>query len=248
MSAARIAGLGSGLLVLCAARAWAADARCPASFAQASGVCDERATSGALACRYPEGKCSCVRSTPCSGVPMPPGEPRWRCQAARTDGCPNDAPSQGGACKSPGKTCSYGNCGSIAYTCDAQNRAWFISGGTAPPPSMAGGGGVHALPHPSGAPPPPPQPPVNAAAPAPRPAWKTCPARQTFGCTARSQGAAPARGETVPQVCGCIPRCPVSRRVLIAFEAEGRWPDGSRKGRFSCASAGIPSAAPAHGM
>ena len=42
MSAARIAGLGSGLLVLCAARAWAADARCPASFAKASGACDER--------------------------------------------------------------------------------------------------------------------------------------------------------------------------------------------------------------
>jgi hypothetical protein len=113
---------------------------------------------------------------------------------------------------------------------------------------MAGGGGVHALPHPTGSTPLPPQPPANTAASASHPAWKTCPARQTFGCTARSQGAAPAHGETVPQVCGCIPRCPSSRRVLIAFEAEGRWPDGSRKGRFSCASAGIPSAAPAHGM
>ena len=120
---------------------------------------DERVTSGAHACMYPEGKCSCVRSTPCSGVPRPPGEPRWRCQAARRDGCPNDAPPQGGACAAPGKTCSYGNCGSIAYTCDAQKRAWFISGVTAPPPSMAGGGGVHALPHPPGPPPLPPHPP-----------------------------------------------------------------------------------------
>ena len=142
MSAARIAGFGLGLLVLCAARTWAADARCPASFAKASGACDERVSSGAHACVYPEGKCSCVRSTPCSGVPMPPGEPGWRCQAARRDGCPNDAPPQGGACKSPGKTCSYGNCGSFAYTCDAHNRAWFISGGTAPPPGMPGGGGA----------------------------------------------------------------------------------------------------------
>jgi hypothetical protein len=64
----------------------------------------------------------------------------------------------------------------------------------------------------------------------------------------RSQGVAPPQGETVPQVCGCIPRCPASRRVLIAREGEGRWPDGSRKGRFSCATAGIPSAAPARGM
>ena len=83
MFAARIAGLGSGLLLLCAARAWGADARCPASFATARGACDARVTSGAQPCAYPEGKCTCMRSTPCSGVPMPPGEPRWRCQAAR---------------------------------------------------------------------------------------------------------------------------------------------------------------------
>jgi hypothetical protein len=94
----------------------------------------------------------------------------------------------------------------------------------------------------------PPQPSVKASAPAPHAAWKACPAHTSFRCTARSQGVAPPHGETVPQVCGCIPRCPASRPVLIAFEADGRWPDGSRKGRFSCATAGIPSAAPARGM
>ena len=139
MNRARIAAFGSGLILVCAAPAWAAEAPCPASFAKASGACDERVSSGARACVYPEGKCSCTRSTPCSGVPMPPGEPRWRCQPARTDGCPNDAPAQGGACAVPGKTCSYGDCGSLAYTCDPQKRTWFISGGTAPPPSMPGG-------------------------------------------------------------------------------------------------------------
>jgi hypothetical protein len=41
-------------------------------------------------------------------------------------------------------------------------------------------------------------------------------------------------------VCGCIPACPPSRSVLIAHEAEGRWPDGTRKGSFSCAHDGLP--------
>jgi hypothetical protein len=87
---------------------------------------------------------------------------------------------------------------------------------------------------------------ATAAAAKRRAAWKSCPARSTstFRCMPRSQGVAPPRGETVPQVCGCIPRCPASSPVLLAFEAEGRWPDGSRKGRFSCGTAGIPSAPP----
>jgi hypothetical protein len=248
MSAARIASLGLGLLIVCVARVWAADARCPASFATATGACDERVRSAAQRCLYPEGKCSCVRSTPCSGVPMPPGPPLWRCEAARKDGCPNDAPPQGATCAPPGRTCSYGNCGSRTYTCDAQKRTWFISSVAPPPPSSAGRGGVHPLATPTAPSPLPPQPAVGTAAAAPDPVWKTCPARQTFGCRARSQGAAPARDETVPPVCGCVPRCPASHRVLIAFEAEGRWPDGSRKGRFSCAATGIPAAAPARGM
>ena len=245
MPGAPIASLGLGLLVVCIANVSAADAPCPASFATASGACDERVSSPAQGCVYPEGKCSCVRSTPCSGVPRPPGPPLWRCEAGRKDGCPNDAPPEGARCAPPGKTCSYGHCGSRTYTCDAHKRTWFISSVAPPPPSRAGGGGVNPL---TQAPPPlPPQPAVGAAAASPA-VWKTCPAHQTFGCSPRSQGAAPARDETVPQVCGCMPRCPASRRVLIAFEAEGRWPDGSRKGRFSCATAGIPAAAPARGM
>lgn len=234
---------GAGLLLWCAARVWAAQGQCPASFAKASGACDEQVRSDAQACVYPQGKCTCERSTPCSGVPMPPGERRWRCRATRTDGCPDDAPAQGSECRAPGKTCSYGDCGSLAYTCDPQKRTWSISGGTAPPPSMPRGD-VHPMQTPPATPPLPSQLPVKATAPVPRTAWKTCPARTIFGCRARSQGAAPPRGETVPQVCGCIPRCPASRPVLIASEADGRWPDGSRKGRFSCANAGIPSAAP----
>src|SRR5262245_42208299 len=68
------------------------------------------------------------------------------------------------------------------------------------------------------------------------PDWKRCPDGTTFGCAARSQGVAPARGETVPQYCGCIPRCPLSRHVLITQQAGGSWPDGSAKGRFSCSA------------
>src|SRR6185295_20285104 len=170
----------------------------------------------------------CTRSVPCSGVPQPPGEPRWRCEPRRTDGCPDAAPAQGAACKTPGKTCSYGSCGSLAYTCAADSRKWFVSGGTAPPPSMPGHSAT---------------PPVTTPQPT-APAWKACPAGGHFGCAPRSQGAAPPRGQEVPRVCGCIPTCPASRHVLISQDAGGTWPDGSRKGRFSCSSAGIPSARP----
>jgi hypothetical protein len=72
------------------------------------------------------------------------------------------------------------------------------------------------------------------------PAWKHCPAHHRFGCEARNQVVAPAYGEAVPEVCGCIPTCPSSRSVLISQEAEGRWPDGTRKGNFSCAHDGVP--------
>ncbi len=245
MTHARISGYGAGLILLCAARIGAADARCPTSFAKASGACDVRVSSGAQACVYP-GRGVLVRAEHAvqRGADAARRGHAGAVAADRTDGCPDGAPAQGSVCAAPGKTCSYGDCGSMAYTCDPQKRTWFISGGTAPPPSMPRGD-VHPPSPPPGPPPIPPQPPVKTAAPAP---WKTCPTRTSFRCTARSQGAAPPWGETVPQVCGCIPRCPASRPVLIAFEADGRWPDGSRKGRFSCATAGLPSAAPARGM
>jgi hypothetical protein len=234
-AAARIAALA---LLTVAAVARAA-APCPATFAAAAGACDERATPPGRVCTFPQGKCTCVRSVPCSGVPQPPGEPRWKCEAARTDGCPNAAPQQGAACKTPGKACSYGSCGSMTYTCAADKRTWFVSGMVAPPPAAARGGAMFV-------PPPPPSEAKGATSSTkpPPPSWKACPAGRHFGCASRSQGAAPRPGQQIPQVCGCLPTCPLSQHVLIASDAGGTWPDGSRKGRFTCSSAGLPSAAP----
>jgi hypothetical protein len=198
------------------------DVQCPPSFKQAVGACDPSALPGG-SCTYPEGHCECVRSIPCSGVPHPPGEPQWRCQQKRTDGCPDAQPAPGAACMKPGKKCSYGSCGAMELTCEAKTRKWVVSGVVAPPPSRPDAGA-----------PPRPIPATN------EPAWKRCPAHHHFGCEPRSQGIAPAPGETIPEVCGCLPTCPSFRSVLIAQEAEGRWPDGTRKGRFTCARDGIP--------
>ena len=212
------------------------DVGCPRSYRQATGPCDPRTSSGEV-CTYPEGRCSCVRSVPCSGVPHPPGEPAWKCEPKRTDGCPDGQPTQGGACTKPGKKCSYGSCGSLELTCDAKTKKWLISGGTAPPPSAPGCG----LPHPGPTPKPEPAPAEKKGELAKEaPVWKHCPAHERFGCEARSQGVAPAYGETIPEVCGCIPTCPPARSDLISQQAEGRWPDGTRKGTFSCARDGIP--------
>jgi hypothetical protein len=155
-------------------------------------------------------KLVCAVTAPCSGVPQPPREV---CRPARTDGCAETAPAQGSKCSKVGRSCTYGDCGTLTYTCGS-NRRWVVTGGTAPPPS--------------------PPPAAN---------WKTCPAGQRFGCRARSQGIAPARGETIPEVCGCIPDC--DGLQLIAFQLDERWPDGSRKGNFVCSASGLPSAAPA---
>jgi hypothetical protein len=233
--AAGVAGL--------ACLAWVAAARaeappCPASFAAAVGACDERATPPGRACVFPQGKCTCARTAPCSGVPQPPGPPQWKCEATRTDGCPRAAPQSDAACKKPGLACTYGSCGSMTYTCLADKRTWFVSSVVAPPPiAPGGGGGFVPLP-------PPEKKPITPKPNAQTPAWKTCPKGLRFACAARSQGAAPARGEQLPQVCGCQPTCPPSRHVLISSDAGGTWPDGSRKGRFTCSSAGLPSAAP----
>lgn len=212
--------------------------QCPPTFREAKGACNPRVS----ACAYPEGRCSCARTTPCSGVPQPPGAPAWKCVAARTDGCPNDAPAQGAACAKPGQTCSYGDCGSLAYSCDQKSRTWFISGGVGPPPSAPGG--VFATGPNTTTTTPTPSPPVAQkrplATPKPPPAWKQCPKHRRFGCETRSQGIAPAPGEIIPQVCGCIPTCPPSRSVLISQDGDGAWPDGTRKGRFSCAASGLP--------
>ena len=230
---------------------------CPASFASASvtASCDPRV---AQPCPYPEGRCVCAATHPCSGVPQPPGPPRWLCRATRRDGCPDNAPAQNGACALPGRTCSYGDCGSIAYTCQSTTKTWIITGGAAPPPSTPGSVRplVTSMPAPAG-----PITPTALGKPSPKakadaktsatragapvpartpPDWRHCAAGLHFGCQMRSQGIAPAPGEIIPEVCGCVPRCRSPRAELIAFEAEGHWPDGSRKARFMCAAGGIP--------
>ena len=86
------------------------------------------------------------------------------------------------------------------------------------------------------------EPSLSAKAPTAKapPAWKHCPTHRHFGCETRSQGMAPAPGETIPEVCGCVPSCPRARPILIAQEADGTWPDGSQKGTFTCAESGLP--------
>jgi hypothetical protein len=197
------------------------DVACPPSFKQATGPCDPRV--GPATCSYPEGRCECVRSVPCSGVLQPAGEPRWKCQAKRTDGCPDNQPAQGAACSKPGKKCSYGDCGGMELTCDAKTRKWTVTGIVAPPPSAPGPG-----------PGPQPKPtPVVAE-------WKTCPGHERFACLPVSRGIAPRPGEMIPMGCGCVPQCPPGRGVIITRQIEGTWPDGSQKGQFHCSSTGIP--------
>lgn len=90
--------------------------------------------------------------------------------------------------------------------------------------------------------------PPDGQKPAPsRPAWKQCPAGKRFGCETMSAGMPPPRGEEYPKVCGCLPRCRPPNPVLVSFSTDAHWPDGSIKGRFVCASAGLPSAPPRRG-
>lgn len=178
------------------------------SSALAALACVAFLLSGSAAAQ--KAKLVCELRSPCSGVPQPP---RQICRPARTDGCAEAAPTQRAKCAKVGKSCTYGDCGTLTYTC-GRDRRWAVTGGTSPPPS-----------------------------PPPATGWKTCPAGQRFGCRARSQGIAPARGETIPEVCGCIPDC--DGLQLIAFQLDERWPDGSRKGNFVCSASGLPSAAPA---
>jgi hypothetical protein len=171
-----VALVARGPLVLAALAALVSPARasepgCPPTFKQASGPCDPRTGPASKACVYPEGRCTCARTVPCSGVPQPPGEPRWKCTPARTDGCPEDQPPQGRACAKPGLRCAYGDCGSIELTCDASARVWLVTGGHAPPPSLPG-----PPPRPPAPPPPKPTPaPSDAATRKEPPAWKHCP-------------------------------------------------------------------------
>jgi hypothetical protein len=167
-------------------------------------------------CSYAAGQCNCERPRHCSGLPQPPGESRWVCKSPRTDGCPTGMPVEGKACKAKqARSCSYGACASITLGCIAGK--WKVTAANGPPPGS-------------------PQQTV-----APKTLWKVCPSSSIFQCTPRSQGFAPPRGEEVPIVCGCMGPC---NATVIAREVEGRWPDGSRKGAFSCAQTSIPAANP----
>lgn len=197
--------------------ATAAGNTCPASFTLAKGACvPQTARQGSVVCRYPEGRCECRRTPGCSGVPRPPAEPAWTCSRPRTDGCPPDAPAADTPCAvNRTVSCSYGACASITFACVA--RKWTMTAANGPPP-------------------------VSQNRAARTFGWKSCTPPNHFECTPRSQGFAPPRGETVPLVCGCAPTC--AGLTLIAREANGFWPDGSRKGLFQCAVGGIPGAKP----
>jgi len=81
MNRARVAAFVSGLMLACAGPGWAADAPCPASFAEASGPCDQRVSAGARACVYPQGT-------------WPDGSRKGRFSCASA-GIPGAAPARG---------------------------------------------------------------------------------------------------------------------------------------------------------
>jgi hypothetical protein len=104
---------------------------CPAQFSEPppQGTC----TLG-LACAYDEGACKCVDY--CGGAPPPPNEDfsHWTCQ--KDDDCPRPKPASGSACKTPGKTCTYGDCCIEQLTCVSSK---WSSGGVVCPPAAPGG-------------------------------------------------------------------------------------------------------------
>ena len=63
-----------------------------------------------------------------------------------------------------------------------------------------------------------------------------------WGCKMITQGVAPDPNNPPPIVCGYIPTCP-SGQSLITSLGNGVWPDGSRKGAFSCSYTLPPSVA-----
>lgn len=86
-------------------------------------------------CAFAEGTCRCAGQSYCGGVPPPRelldelAKPVWQCEAARTDGCPEQAPT--GACKTPGKVCSYGDCCVRSVTC---TKGTWVPGQMSCPP------------------------------------------------------------------------------------------------------------------
>ncbi|MBX4196676.1 hypothetical protein KW805_03745 [Candidatus Pacearchaeota archaeon] len=64
--------------------------------------------------------------------------------------------------------------------------------------------------------------------------FKRCGMGNQFRCMMTSQGTLYDPDNPPPTVCGCAPTtCPIGYGLLVGI-AEGNWPDGSRKGMFSC--------------
>jgi len=88
-------------------------AECPGAFSPPpTGHC----TIG-VQCGYDLGACVCAGY--CGGAAPPPDTDfsHWTCAPNRSDGCPNEIPSAGSACPTPGKACSYGDCCATRVTC-----------------------------------------------------------------------------------------------------------------------------------
>ena len=130
------AGAGSGAVVD-PARASDAAARNPAGCPATYGAVHVGAscTDTELTCGFPAGRCWCGPRAYCGGAAPPPevlaqlAEPGWQCEPIRTDGCPEVQPS--GACATPGKVCSYGDCCFHELTCE--RGTWTRTGGGCPP-------------------------------------------------------------------------------------------------------------------
>ncbi len=71
--------------------------------------------------------------------------------------------------------------------------------------------------------------------------WKVCPRGMSFSCTQTSTGV-PLEPARASSVCACTG----ARRLRsgVVQSAEGTWPDGSAKGRMTCADSDLPSARP----
>ena len=103
------------------------DPECPKSFLAPPGNC----TVG-VKCTYPRGTCSCLGH--CGGAPPPPDVDfsHWSCTPKRSDGCPEEAPQDGSACKKPAAICSYGDCCVQTFTC-GQSGTWAAGPMSCPP-------------------------------------------------------------------------------------------------------------------
>lgn len=104
---------------------------CPKTYGVVPGNC---APVG-LQCTYDQGRCECLGY--CGGPPPMPGVDysHWGCTPRRVDGCPDARPVAGGACKTPGQACTYGNCCVQTFTCTgAVGAATWSSGGLLCPP------------------------------------------------------------------------------------------------------------------